>query len=270
LTGLSVLCVLAGIFSLGVVDLTPVLAPSTPEGASRPSSPKSETDTYQSVPVIDADPAVAPQEQAIPNEEQDPSPEPPGSAPAVETGKGVEPEDDAGPFSRRMEGASVAGMPRVNETADPLPSDVRYPWSILLASFKEQDRAERALETYRDRSIQAYWVPVDLQEQGVWYRVFTGHFSSRKEAAAFLKTEGLEGAQVKSTRFASLAGVFRDKRVSAAMEERLRAMGWRPYGITKTDGGHRLYAGTFYTMEGAEALCVELRSRGLECQAVER
>ncbi len=269
-TGLSVLCVLVGVFSLGIVDLTPVLAPSTAEDASRPSSPEPETGTSRSIPGAHADPVVAAQGEAIVNEEHDSSPEPAESAPVEETGKGVEGNDDAGPFSKGMEGASVPETPPGTETADSLPSGVRYPWSILLASFKEQDPAERALETYHDRGIQAYWVPVDLQEQGIWYRVFTGHFSSRKEAAAFLKTEGLDGAQVKSTRFASLAGVFRDKREFAAMEERLHAMGWRPYGITAADGGHRLYAGTFYTVEGAEALCVELRSRGLDCRAVER
>jgi len=264
LTGLLIAVTAAGILVLGLVDLTPHLAP---ERGAPPTSPSPGPNPQPGAPTSETSPPPSPEEAAgpaVPGAAEPPAPPSPEASP----GPGFGPETAAAP--RAVDEHPRTDAPPGSPAPDLRPAETRYPWSVLLASFKARDRADQALEVYAEQGIPAYWVRVDLEEKGVWYRVFTGHFPSKAAASSHLEGEGLEDALVKPTRFAALVGVFRAGAEAETLEERVRSLGWCPYTIEAPDGTRRLYAGAFYTEPGAEEVCVELRSQGLRCRAVER
>ncbi len=74
-----------------------------------------------------------------------------------------------------------------------------YPFSILLETFAEQATAEEAISFYQVRGIPAHWVKVDLGEEGIRYRVFTGIFSTMPEAQQYLNENQLVDKPIKLT-----------------------------------------------------------------------
>ena len=62
-----------------------------------------------------------------------------------------------------------------------------YPYAIYLGSYKNIDRAQKAVSTFREKGLSPYWVKVDLGEKGVWYRVLAGYFQTKDEVQAFIE-----------------------------------------------------------------------------------
>ena len=197
----------------------------------------------------------------VPTQEEGPSFQGEANGPKVEKGK-------TGDAQSATPKASATEEPSAAPNLDAGKS--HYPFSVLLASFKVQDRADRALAIYHGRGIDAYWVRVELEKKGTWYRVFAGHFRSRGDAESFRRKMEIQEARVKSTRFASLVGVFPPGQSADTLKKQLRSLGYCPYAISESDGVHRLYAGAFYTEEGAAALCSDLQERGVPCRPVQR
>jgi type II secretory pathway predicted ATPase ExeA/cell division protein FtsN len=147
---------------------------------------------------------------------------------------------------------------------------VTYPYSVLLSSYRALENAQRALEIYRKMGLSGFWVRVDLGDDNVWYRVLTGHFKGREEAEAFIKEKGLVEARSKKIEYANLVGVYiSDNALNAKLLE-LSRLGYCPYIIKGIKGASHLYAGAFYTKQGAETQCSELITDGIQCQVVEQ
>jgi hypothetical protein len=146
----------------------------------------------------------------------------------------------------------------------------RFPYALLLSSFRAPARAERALAIYREKGIAAYPVEVDLGENGTWYRVFTGHFSNEADAASAAEMLPVEGAAVKKTRYANRIGA--DLPASEAREQalHLESLGFFPYTIPTAEGRADLFVGAFLTQKGAEDQHARLRAGGVQNRIVER
>ena len=232
LTGLLLGAGVLVILLLGLIDLTPYLRPPVPSAG----------DPSQAVRTTRLDPAKAPEAQVPPLSQETPrtpdAPLPLKESPAATGSKADTPNTPPEPpppeedttETPRPPGTAAPDEPAAAVTLDGGEEGL-YPWSVLLASFKAQDRAERAIEIYRAKGIEAYWVKVALEEKGTWFRVFAGHFRSREDADAFLKEKGVKGGRAKSTRFASLVGVFSAKEDAGPLADRLRAQGTCPYVI---------------------------------------
>jgi cell division septation protein DedD len=67
--------------------------------------------------------------------------------------------------------------------------------AIQVYSFKDQSRADSALQKLKDKGFKAYILVSDLGARGIWYRVRVGPFTNEEEA---MKTLGSITQEFKS------------------------------------------------------------------------
>lgn len=142
-----------------------------------------------------------------------------------------------------------------------------YPFSILLETFDVKETAINAVVLYRKKSIESYWVKVDLGNKGIKYRLFSGAFRDRKHAELFAKRNNLENKPIKRTRFSALIGKSIDAKKIADLRTAAIQAETVPYLLCNGEGLHFLYVGAFYTTAGAKAQCEDLTKAGLDCSA---
>jgi cell division septation protein DedD len=160
---------------------------------------------------------------------------------------------------------------KIPEKKEPPPTErVSYPYSILLGAFSNMDRAADAVSRYKKEGLSSFYVKVDLGKKGIWFRIFTGHFQGKKEAADFISRKGFKGASIKRTRYAALIGSFSNKEDLNEKQLMLSGLGYTPYVIDDTNGWSYLFIGAFYTKIGAELQQQELATKGIQSTAVER
>jgi cell division protein FtsN len=109
-----------------------------------------------------------------------------------------------------------------------------------------------------------------LEDAGIWYRVFAGYFKTMQEAEEKIERLNLKNALVKKTRFATLIGTYSSEDETNSKIRSLMETEYSPYTVLGKTGDFRLYLGAFYTKEGAETQCLELISKGISCEIVER
>lgn len=155
-------------------------------------------------------------------------------------------------------------------TEKPRQENISYPYSIKLGSYSSVARAEKAIRYFARLGLSSYWVKVDLNKKGVWYRLFSGYFTEREEGERFMQEHGLKTSQVEKTRFANLIGVFASTEVLEDKVQGLKDHGYSPYVIRDPDGKSRLFVGAFLTRKGARDLHNDLQSAEIESQIVLR
>jgi hypothetical protein len=148
--------------------------------------------------------------------------------------------------------------------------DLSYPYSIYLGSYKTRERAERAISEYGNKGLSPYWVKVDLEEKGVWYRVFSGYFQKREQANAFIRKKQIAESESRHTRYANLIGLFAFQKALEEEKLRLSKLGYCPYVIPSRNEESLLYVGAFYQKARAQREHAELASKGIHSQMVER
>jgi hypothetical protein len=105
---------------------------------------------------------------------------------------------------------------------------------------------------------------------GVWYRVFTGHFEDREQAERFKQEHGLTKAIVNETKFANLITSYSSLDEIENQIRVLRNLGYCPYVMEDDGKSGRLFVGAFLTREGAQRQYDELKSSGIKAQIVKR
>ena len=145
-----------------------------------------------------------------------------------------------------------------------------YPFSILIDTFLEQERAQQAIDFYQDRDISTHWVKVDLGEKGIRYRLFTGIFATVPEAQQYLDQNQLFDKLIKPTYYSARVGVYQDKVQLASAFIKAQDTGFIPYILGTQKGVYHLYVGAFYTYIGASSQCQDLAKAGLNCEPVRR
>lgn len=65
------------------------------------------------------------------------------------------------------------------------------PYSILLSSCQKQESVRKVLSSYQGSELNPFVVKVDLGEKGIWWRIFSGHFETRKAAVQAIHNSGL-------------------------------------------------------------------------------
>ena len=69
----------------------------------------------------------------------------------------------------------------ISKTA-PSTDGLPRPYSILLSSCQLQESIQKVLSYYKETNLEPFVVKVDLGDKGVWWRIFTGRFETRKIA----------------------------------------------------------------------------------------
>lgn len=144
------------------------------------------------------------------------------------------------------------------------------PYSILLATFVKPAIAEQAIPFYRRQNISTHWVKVKLAEDNTRYRLFTGAFSTKDEAQKYMQHNQLSDGLIKKTRYAARIGIFQNKTQLAKAYSKIQNTEAVPYILATKAGIFHLYAGAFYTFEGASDQCDKLLEAGINCQPVSR
>jgi capsular exopolysaccharide synthesis family protein len=156
------------------------------------------------------------------------------------------------------------------EPKGPLPEEASYPYSIYLGSSATRDQAKGAIDNYARKGLFPYFVEVDLQQKGTWFRVYLGQFKTAQEAEKFASDHGLREAEVKKTEYANLIGVYGQGKELEKERERISKMGHMPYVIKDSEGKTRLLVGAFITEAGAGRLQRELKNHGIDSEIVRR
>jgi len=145
-----------------------------------------------------------------------------------------------------------------------------YPYSLHLVSHNSLEMAKRAISDFGEKGILPYLSRVDLDEKGIWYRIFTGYFKDKKEAERFRQEHGLVGANITKTLYTNLIGTYSNKDELEKEIISLKELGYFPYTIKYDDGRQRLFVGAFFTIEGAEKQYHHLRSKGIQNKVATR
>jgi len=145
-----------------------------------------------------------------------------------------------------------------------------YPYSVKLTYFKTRDEAENSLDGFRAKGMRPFWVKVNLGTEGIWHRVFAGHFEDKEQGQEFIDRHQLSGVPIKHTRYTTLAGVYTGNGEAEQAIEMLGEKGFSAYSIEREKGQITVHVGAFYTMKGAEEQSVELTAAGIGHHIVER
>ena len=168
-------------------------------------------------------------------------------------------------------GGTAGNLPPVgpDEKITP-PEPGAYPYSILLASFRKVSLAEGAVSQYQNRGLDPFWVQVDLDEKGIWYRVYNGTYNGKSEAQAARTQFGLADALIKRIRYATWIGGYRDQQTLSKKRDELQDLNFSTYVIQDRHGASQLYVGAFLSQKGAQDQYASLKKAGIESLIVQR
>lgn len=62
----------------------------------------------------------------------------------------------------------------------------RY-YTVQVGAFRHWENASELIDTLQEKDLEAYWIEIDRKGRGVIYKVFSGYFTDRHEAAEFMK-----------------------------------------------------------------------------------
>lgn len=159
--------------------------------------------------------------------------------------------------------------PMDRKTTDTIRWEAAFPYSLKFASHRQKADAIKAVELLKTSGIPAHWVKVDLGNDGIWYRVFSGYFATDDLARAYVQKRSLSDVRVKRTRFSTLAGSYSERETAENRVAELGEKGVSAYLIEK-DESFYVFVGAFYTAEGADAQHTDLLSLGIPNQVVWR
>lgn len=145
-----------------------------------------------------------------------------------------------------------------------------YPYSVYLGSYGSITKVKTAVADFMKMGIKTYWIKLDLEEKGTWFRLFTGYFQTREEADIFIKTGNLKEAESRLTKYTNLIGIYKSKEDAGRQKVRLEELGYSPYIISGKGNIYRLYVGAYYQEGRAEELKKDLELNGIKSELVER
>lgn len=163
------------------------------------------------------------------------------------------------------------------------------PYCIYTGAYKDLQEAGTTLSELDSNYLAAYIVPIEVSgnvaqslfgvtQDGTWYRVLTGHFSSKEEARKTLglMMDELPGYQPEIMRFpyALECGRFLAPEEAREMTDRLDQEGVFYYTqrYPTSDGRalYRILVGCYFSEQGARDRKQRMEGQGLSCGIVER
>ena len=91
----------------------------------------------------------------------------------------------------KKENFAVEQTESKNSKSDSLTDGTSRPYSILLSSCQQQESVQKVLSEYNQIDLEPYVVKVDLGENGIWWRIFAGHYETREGAIRGINKFGL-------------------------------------------------------------------------------
>jgi chromosome segregation ATPase len=91
----------------------------------------------------------------------------------------------------QKENLTVEKTESKNSKSDTLTGKTSRPYSILLSSCQKQESVQKVLSEYNQIDLEPYVVKVDLGGNGIWWRIFAGHYETREKAIRGINKFGL-------------------------------------------------------------------------------
>jgi cell division septation protein DedD len=145
-----------------------------------------------------------------------------------------------------------------------------HPYSILLSSCRQVDSVQKVLIKYRKIGLAPYVVKVELGKKEVWWRIFAGHYKTRKEALKIKNRRNLPDSIIMKTPYTNLIDSFSSEIEATEMLPNIKKLGYSPYIVKTVENNFQLVVGAFKTKKGAKKQKLELESNGLQNQIIER
>jgi septal ring factor EnvC (AmiA/AmiB activator) len=82
----------------------------------------------------------------------------------------------------KKEDLTVEKTESKNSKFDALTGQTSRPYSIMLSSCQQQESIQKVISKYSQIGIEPYVVKADLGENGIWWRIYAGHYETREEA----------------------------------------------------------------------------------------
>lgn len=163
----------------------------------------------------------------------------------------------------------VEDGPEESLPQNPPSTAASFPYYLILGSAPYPNQAEEGVSQYRRMGIDAYWVEVELSI-GVWYRIYTGYFSTREQSEKFKGEKGLKNAEVKEVPYTNLIGTYASPQEAQAQLQGLKRQGFSPYVVEAPPGTYRVLIGAFYSDDRARRRYAELKEKGIRSEIVRR
>jgi Flp pilus assembly protein TadD len=143
-------------------------------------------------------------------------------------------------------------------------------YSILLSSCRRWNSVQKVLTDYRKIGLSPYVVKVELNENELWWRIFTGYYKSRKEALKIQNRHDLSDSIIMKTPYTNLINSFSSEIEATQMLKNIKKLGYSPYIFKTTENNYQLVVGAFMTKKGAERQKLELEAIGVQNQIIMR
>jgi tetratricopeptide (TPR) repeat protein len=135
-----------------------------------------------------------------------------------------------------------------------------HPYSILLSSCRQVDSVQKVLIKYRKIGLAPYVVKVELGKKEVWWRIFAGHYKTRKEALKIKNRRNLPDSIIMKTPYTNLIDSFSSEIEATEMLPNIKKLGYSPYIVKTVENNFQLVVGAFKTKKGAKKQKLELES----------
>lgn len=172
------------------------------------------------------------------------------------------------PPQKHAAGEQTASVSIPNRTVDELGSGLSF--ILQFGSHKTINRTKTAFYQYIEKGIEAHWNRVDLKEQGIWYRLFTGPFANKAKATKYKNDHGLEESKIVFAPWSVLVADSAPQQKLDQIRSILRDNQIDYFTIKNTDDRYRLLAGAFVTKEGAAELAQKIIALGYDARVVWR
>ena len=144
------------------------------------------------------------------------------------------------------------------------------PYILLLGSFRTLSNVKSAASSCQKKGIGAHWNHIDLENDGIWYRMFTGGFRTIAEARQYKKNNGLGESIIISAPWTVSVGLSNSFEDLDAVRSVLRDNQYDFYSESFEDDGARIMIGAYKTQAGAERLAQEVAKLNLMAEAALR
>jgi len=138
------------------------------------------------------------------------------------------------------------------ETGEGRPTHL--PVALMLGSYKTLPNTLQAVSIFKQKMTDVQWNPVDLGEKGIWYRVFTGGFKSKRDAFEYKAKHGLAESLIVTMPWTVAVGPVDSLKAVRALTEKLEEQRFGSVAVRRENGRFVVNMGIFVTRKGAELL----------------
>jgi len=154
----------------------------------------------------------------------------------------------------RIKPDSVSILERV--IADGRPANL--PVALMLGSYRTLANTLQAVSIFKRKMTDVQWNPVDLGEKGIWYRVFTGGFKSKRDAFEYKAEHGLTESLIVTMPWTVAVGPVDSLKAIRAVTEKLEEHRFGSVAVRHENDRYAVNMGIFVTRKGAEVLAGDI------------